>query len=280
MRPSTFSHRSFPVLLGSASIVALLALTGCDQGKPESDSNQPTVEQQSQKAEQLILSGKVMYRERMAMPEGAILTVTLEDVSLADAPSTVIAEQHIDDPGQVPVPFTLRYAKDAVAHDHPMAYAVRAEIRGAEGNLLWTTTERHTVELGEHASGEDISIMLQRVASEQPDDAQPKAGMAAAKEAGATFWAVGNEPGWQLAIYPEERLEFVGDYGETIVTTPDPGAKMEGAETIYEASTETADLKVEFSEILCEDSMSGEPFEYQVKVTSNETLYSGCGRDL
>jgi len=280
MRPLTPTLRSLPVLLGSAGVAALLALSGCDQGKPESDSNPPTVEQQSQKAEQQILSGKVMYRERIAMPEGATVTVTLEDVSLADAPSKVIAEQHIDDPGQVPVPFTLRYAKDAVVHDHPMAYAVRAEIRGADGQLLWLNTERHTAELGERASGEDITVMLQRVSSGEPEDAQPKTGMAGAKEAGASFWAVGNEPGWHLAIYPEEKLVFVGDYGETTVTTPDPGAQTEGTETIYQANTETAQLKVEIIETSCEDTMSGETFEYQVKVTSNETLYSGCGRDL
>ena len=280
MRPLTSTLRSLPLLLGSTGVAALLALSGCDQSKPEADSKQATIEQQSQKAEQQILSGKVMYRERIAMPQGATLTVTLEDVSLADAPSTVIAEQHIDDPGQVPVPFTLRYAKDAVVHEHPMAYAVRAEIRGAQGELLWTTTERHSVELGERASGEEMTIMLQRVAAEQPEATPTKTGMAGAREAGANFWAVGNEPGWHLAIYPEEKLVFVGDYGETTVTTPDPGAKTEGTETIYQASTETAQLKVEITETPCEDTMSGESFEYQVKVTSNETLYSGCGRDL
>jgi len=280
MRPSTLTIPSLPVLLGSAGIVVLFALSGCDQGKPESDSQQPTVEQQSEKTEQQVLSGKVMYRERMAMPQGATLTVTLEDVSLADAPSKVIAEQHIDDPGQVPVPFTLRYDRDAVMHDHPMAYAVRAEIRSADGQLLWLTTERHTAELGERASGEEITVMLQRVGAEQSGEARPKTAMVKAKEAGASFWAVGNEPGWHLAIYPDEKLAFVGDYGETMVTTPDPGAQTEGTETIYLANTDTDQLKVEISEMPCDDSMSGESFDYQVKVISNEKLFSGCGRDL
>ena len=275
MRSLTPTLRSLPVLLGGAGLIALVGLSGCDQNTPESESDQPAMTQQSEKTEQQVLSGKIMYRERMAMPEGATLTVRLEDVSLADAPSTVIAEQHIDDPGQVPVPFTLRYARDAVVHEHPVAYALRAEIRGPEGQLLWTTTERHTVELGEGASGEDATIMLQKVAAEPP-----KTGMAGAREAGATFWAVGNEPGWHLAIYPEDKLMFVGDYGETEVTTPDPGAQTEGTETIYLAETETAQLKVEIIETPCEDTMSGESFEYQVKVTHNETLYSGCGRDL
>ena len=104
--------------------------------------------------------------------------------------------------------------------------------------------------------------------------------MVKAQEAGASFWAVGNEPGWHLAIYPDEKLVFVGDYGEATVTTPDPGAQTEGTETIYLANTDTDQLKVEISEMPCDDSMSGESFDYQVKVISNEKLFSGCGQDL
>ena len=274
MRSSTFRLAS--PLLG---LFAAVALYGCDQGAPE-PGQQVSVAEQNEQSEQRVLTGKVLYRERIAMPEGATLTVRLEDVSLADAPATVIAEQHIDDPGQVPVPFTLRYARDAIVHEHPMAYAVRAEIRGAEGQLLWTTMERHTASLADDAGSDAMTILVQRVASAPSEHVAPKTGMAGAREAGATFWAVGNEPGWHLAIYPEEKLVFVGDYGETTVTTPDPGAQMEGTETIYLARTESDELKVEISETPCEDSMSGEAFDYQVKVTSNEQLYSGCGRDL
>ena len=57
MRSPILTHRSVSVLFGSAGIAALLALSGCDQGKPESDSQQPTVVEQSEKTEQQILSG-------------------------------------------------------------------------------------------------------------------------------------------------------------------------------------------------------------------------------
>lgn len=33
------------------------------------------------------ITGTVAYRERIALPPNAVVTVTLEDVSLADAPS-------------------------------------------------------------------------------------------------------------------------------------------------------------------------------------------------
>ena len=190
----------------------------------------------------------------------------------------MIAEQHIDNPGNVPVPFALRYDKSFADNDHPMAYAVRAEIRDGDGRLLWTTTQRHTVELGDKEANQNMTVMLERVDAEA--QAQPASSKAQAKADGASFWAAGNEPGWHLAVYPEKRLVFVWDYGNSSMTTPNPGAKTEGTETIYMASTETGALKVEISEQPCEDVMSGEAFPYQVKVTRNGTLYSGCGQDL
>ena len=39
-------------------------------------------------AEEVAITGEVSYRERMALPPNAVLTVRLLDVSLADAPET------------------------------------------------------------------------------------------------------------------------------------------------------------------------------------------------
>lgn len=269
--------RNSNALLSSLLLGAALSLTGCDQ--PEQDAQRlPDERAKQENAQQRVLAGKVMYRERMAMPPEATVTVTLADVSRADAPAQLIAEQQIDNPGNVPVPFALRYDKSFAQNSHPMAYAVRAEVRDGEGRLLWTTTQRHTVELGEKEANQNVTIMLERVASDA--QAKPAANKAQAKADGANFWAAGNEPGWHLAIYPEERLVFVWDYGNSNMTTPNPGAKTEGPETIYMASTETGALKVEISEQECEDVMSGEASDYKVKVTRNNTLYSGCGQDL
>ncbi|MEP5233014.1 MAG: YbaY family lipoprotein [Alloalcanivorax sp.] len=269
----TKTHALFPaLLLGTA-----LALAGCDQPAPDVQGL-PDDRAKQENAQQRVLAGKVMYRERMAMPPEATVTVTLADVSRADAPARMIAEQQIDNPGNVPVPFALRYDKSFANNDHPMAFAVRAEIRDGDGRLLWTTTKRHTVALGDKDANQNITVMLERVNAEA--QAQPASDKAQAKADGASFWAVGNEPGWHLAVYPEKRLVFVWDYGNNSMTTPNPGAKTEGTETIYMASTETGALKVEFSEQDCEDTMSGEAFPYKVKVTRNGTLYSGCGQDL
>ena len=44
------------------------------------------------------LTGHVMYRERIALRPGSIVTVKLVDVSRADVKATVLAEQRIENP--------------------------------------------------------------------------------------------------------------------------------------------------------------------------------------
>ena len=58
-------------------------------------------------ADKLIVSGSVFYPQRVALPEGTVLTVQVRDISLADAPSVLVAEQIIGVTQQVPIPFDL-----------------------------------------------------------------------------------------------------------------------------------------------------------------------------
>ncbi|WP_225212183.1 YbaY family lipoprotein [Brevundimonas guildfordensis] len=84
------------------------------------------------------------YRERIMLPPGHTLTVRIEDVSRADAPSRVLVEtrQHLD--GRAP-PYavTLSVPNDKI--DSRFEYAARAEIRDASGALRFTTDTRHSV---------------------------------------------------------------------------------------------------------------------------------------
>jgi len=106
------------------------------------------------------VTGNVAYRERIALPPDAVLQVRLEDVSRADAPASVVAEQTIRTEGrQVPVPFVLEYAPGRIEAGH--RYVVRAEIRDGAGELRWTTTEAHPV-LTDGAPSE-VEILVRRV---------------------------------------------------------------------------------------------------------------------
>lgn len=90
-----------------------------------------------------VVSGTVTYRQRSALPTGAVLIVRIVDVSRADTTATVVAEQRIDTAGkQVPISFDLAYDRDRIVERN--SYAVQAEIR--DGNrLLFITETRYPV---------------------------------------------------------------------------------------------------------------------------------------
>ena len=90
------------------------------------------------------LDGEVFYLQRMALPPSAILSVSLQDVSLADAPAVVLARQSGPINGQVPLPFHLQYDRQQIQSGHRYAISARIE---SEGKLLFVTTERHGVQL-------------------------------------------------------------------------------------------------------------------------------------
>jgi uncharacterized lipoprotein YbaY len=105
------------------------------------------------------LTGVVVYRERMALPKEAVITVRLLDVSKMDAPAAVLANQVITPESQVPIPFTLEY--EAAEIDARMTYAVDAEIRVGD-RLLFRSTERYPV-LTREAPKDDVEITVQRM---------------------------------------------------------------------------------------------------------------------
>ena len=101
------------------------------------------------------VTGRVFYRERIAMPPGAVLTVSLLDVSRADAVADVLARIDVPDPGNVPVEFELPFDRSLIDDRH--TYAVRATIE-VDGRLAWTTDTVHAVITGGRPS--DIDVLL------------------------------------------------------------------------------------------------------------------------
>ena len=88
--------------------------------------------------------GEVFYRERIALPPSARLSVSLEDVSLADAPSVQLASQTREITSQVPLAFHLEYDPKQVKPGHSYAVSARIELNG---QLLFINTTRHSVKL-------------------------------------------------------------------------------------------------------------------------------------
>ncbi len=90
------------------------------------------------------VDGEVFYLQRMALPPTATLKVTLQDVTLADAPAQILASQNGPIKGQVPLPFHLTYDQKQVQPGHTYSVSARIEV---DGKLLMISTERCTVDL-------------------------------------------------------------------------------------------------------------------------------------
>ena len=100
--------------------------------------------QSMQPAPKASLDGEVFYLQRIALPPSATLSVSLQDVSLADAPAVVLAQQKGPIEGQVPLPFHLSYDPAQVKPGHRYSVSARIEVNG---ELMFITTENHAVQL-------------------------------------------------------------------------------------------------------------------------------------
>lgn len=84
------------------------------------------------------LTGTAFYRERIALPGDARLSVRISDVGRMDAPAPVIAETETATAGrQVPLAFSLAY--DPARIEARGRYAVSARITDGTGRLIWIT---------------------------------------------------------------------------------------------------------------------------------------------
>lgn len=119
--------RHAPMILPAALVLAACAATP----GPNASTGMTTVSVTS------------TYRERVMLPPGHVLTVRIEDVSLADAPAVVLAETRQPLEGGPPYAVTLGVPAGQIDPRH--TYAARADIRNADGRLVFVTDTRHAV---------------------------------------------------------------------------------------------------------------------------------------
>jgi putative lipoprotein len=98
------------------------------------------------------------------------------------------------------------------------------------------------------------------------------------------FHAVGQEPGWLLDVVPGREIRYVGDYGDTRVTTPAPTPTVDADGTItYRAQTDgtpARSLTVIIRPTPCQDARSGAPYSHTVTVRLGEREVRGCGKSV
>lgn len=88
---------------------------------------------QSLAAEEVTIAGEVSYRERIALPPGAVLTVQLIDVSEAGAAAPVVAKETVRVVHQSPISFEMRFDESKLQSGK--AYGIQAQI--SVGGKVW-----------------------------------------------------------------------------------------------------------------------------------------------
>jgi putative lipoprotein len=149
------------------------------------------------------VSGSVAYRQRIAMPPEALLTVRVEEVSRADAPAVLLAETR--EPfgeRQVPIPFSLQVFSASV--DPGFSYVVRASIT-VNDELRFTTTRSYPV-LTRGATN-TVDLLLEAVQTTAPQTRTTAAGPVASAELKDTYWKLVELDGTPVTPSPQQRRE-------------------------------------------------------------------------
>jgi putative lipoprotein len=110
------------------------------------------------------VTGTLAYRERIALPEGAVARVMLVDVAAIGVPERVIAVTEIRPAGQVPIAFAIDFAPEQIEPER--RYGVRATLAGPDGRPLWATPAAAPVLT--QGAPETVELWLQRVSAAAP----------------------------------------------------------------------------------------------------------------
>ena len=103
------------------------------------------------------IQGEVWYKERIALPPEAVISIKVQDVSLMDAPAVVIAEFERSDVS-TPTPFQFLINRDQFEAGH--TYTIGARI-SLNDKLMFISEQAYKVDLD---SSEPMSVLLQKVA--------------------------------------------------------------------------------------------------------------------
>jgi copper homeostasis protein (lipoprotein) len=105
------------------------------------------------------VTGVALYRERIALPPGAVFEATLQDIARADAPATVVGRTVVTDP-MPPIRFSIPY--DPAEITPRGRYSVRATIH-VDGQLRFTSDTLHPVL--RHDGDNEVEILLRAAGS-------------------------------------------------------------------------------------------------------------------
>ncbi len=158
------------IVSGLAVAVALTACAGKHantQGPAPDPNTVDTLSQQT--SQQPSVSGTVWIRQKVALPPDAVLTVTLSDASLADAPAKVLSQRAVRTVGkQAPFSFVLPYNP---AEIQPNARILLSAAVTVNGKLMFITDTVQEV-INHGGTKADLNLVAVQQ-TEVPVSAQP-----------------------------------------------------------------------------------------------------------
>jgi heat shock protein HslJ len=116
-------------------------------------------------AEGAVITGVVVYRQRIALPDDAVVQVQLRDVSRMDVAALLLGEEVIHTSGrQVPIPYSVAYDPGEIDERH--TYSMSSRIEDGAGKLLFISDT--TVPVITHgAPTHDVEIVVVPVGLQQ-----------------------------------------------------------------------------------------------------------------
>ncbi|OOE55654.1 YbaY family lipoprotein [Salinivibrio kushneri] len=104
------------------------------------------------------VSGSLVYRERLALPENASVTVRLVEIKTMDAPGKVISRQSFVTEGQqTPLRFSLNYDPSQITATHD--YVITAQIDVSDRPLFITNTVNKVITDTNHTYDPTLTLV-------------------------------------------------------------------------------------------------------------------------
>jgi putative lipoprotein len=140
-------------MLTLATCLAALTWAACASTAPATQGG--STDSTSQPASETQVTGSVIYRERIGLTPAAVVQVEVVELTKEGSPGTVIAQQTIQSPSQVPIPFTVAINSQRVRAD--ATYVVNARI--TDGERVFSTTAPVPV-LTQGAQSSDVQVLV------------------------------------------------------------------------------------------------------------------------
>jgi len=131
---------------------------------------------------------------------------------------------------------------------------------------------------------EEAQKELDKQENMEPTKAQKQKFLIKKQQQGIDFYAVGNEPFWNIDMDFDKEVHFKNLDGVEFKSPAVQGIDIHNSNIReYNLQTESGEMIIQMEEKLCNDTMADQTFDYQVNVKvklskeNESTTYQGCG---